>query len=60
MKLSNMMDRCFSPSWESHSILLGKEEKIKLPLVYNCSLFRTRRLVSKILSLLPKPSLFIL
>ena len=44
------MDRCVSPCWGGYPILLGKKGKRKLSLVYKCSLYRTRRVVPKILS----------
>ena len=42
------MDRCVSPCWRGHPILLEKEGKKKLSLVYKCNLYRTRRVVPKI------------
>ena len=53
------INKCVNPCWGSHPILLGKEGKIKLCLAYTCRLLRTRSMVPKILSPLPKP-LFIL
>ena len=58
----------FQHGWIDVSVLVGEDtqffwkrwEKTKLSLVYKCNLYRTRRVVPKIFSPPPKPSLFIL